>query len=390
MKKLSALFMLIMALLCLTACGKETSDQPEHVVTEATDDVTTEAVTEAPTEEETEPVEIGDGTIRSSLTGKEVSAEVKNTRPVAVMINNIQAAIPQTGIAQADIMYECMVEGTITRLMALYEDYSGLKKIGPVRSARTYYVYLANEWMAIYGHFGQCNFANPYLDHGITDNLNGVKGSGVGVFYRTTDRKAPHNAYTSTEGLDYGIDKQGYLRTIDQQLKRLEPNFADTFGTEYKEHFRFAGDDETITNEGGFAANYVYPGFRYSDSEFTYNEEDGLYYHYQYGKKHIDTIGNTHLAYDNIILQFADKNNIMDTPYLDYHLYGEEGTGYYITKGKAVPITWSKPVEWAPTIYTDADGNQLKINQGKTWISLVPTDCMEYTIIGADEDSNEL
>ena len=79
--------------------------------------------------------------MRSHLTGKVVSTEIGNRRPAAIMINNIQAAIPQTGISRADVMYECMVEGSITRMMGLFENYDDLDKIGPVRSARTYFVY---------------------------------------------------------------------------------------------------------------------------------------------------------------------------------------------------------------------------------------------------------
>lgn len=398
MKKLSLFLVLAMLLSMLAGCAKAPAS--ESLPEDTTAPATTQEVTEAPEEseettaqtaEETQPAgeDLPEGSMRSHLTGKVVSTEIGNRRPAAIMINNIQAAIPQTGISRADVMYECMVEGSITRMMGLFENYDDLDKIGPVRSARTYFVYLAGEWNAVYLHFGQCDYANLYLSQPITNNLNGVKGSGVGVYYRTTDRKAPHNAYTSAKGIETGIEKQGYIKNIDEEYARLREIYNKEIPETYTEHFKFAADGETVTLEEGFAADYVYSGFKYNDASFEYNEDDGLYYRFQYGAKHIDTMDNKQLSYDNLIIMYSEKDSYYGTQYLQFDLWSD-GDGYYITKGKAIPIRWIKDTEWGPMRFEDKDGNQITMNQGKTFISVVPTENEKDTIIGKDKNSNEI
>lgn len=131
------------------------------------------------------------------------------------MISNIKDALPQYGTKAADVIYECPVEGGITRMMAIYQDYSGLERIGSVRSCRLYFPKIANEFEAIYVHFGQSDFALPYLDGGKIDNLNGIKSEGSTVFYRT-DVRSRHTMHLpvkkeSMQESKRKITKQSYL-----------------------------------------------------------------------------------------------------------------------------------------------------------------------------------
>lgn len=124
-----------------------------------------ETETETEKEEETEPeerVEV-DGKIQSYLTGEMVDVKQGNRRPLAVMMSNDKASLPQYGINRAAVVYEAPVEGDMNRYMALIEDYDDLERIGSVRSCRTYYTYFAREFDAVYAHFGQSNFADAML-----------------------------------------------------------------------------------------------------------------------------------------------------------------------------------------------------------------------------------
>lgn len=366
------ILVLAVAVLALSGCGREASVDvpgsraPETNAPETTQAPETQAPEETTVEETTaEPEESHEGQLKSYLTGLWTDEEKVNRRPVAIMLSNIKQAVPQTGISRASIIYEAPVEGMITRLMGIFEDYEGLEKIGSVRSARTYYVFWSEQWDSIYAHYGQCDYANIYLDQ--IDNLNGVKGSGNGVYYRTTDRKAPHNAYTSEEGLEYGIERMGYRTEHEADYDRGVFLFADKPGD--------------VTLENGISATYVYPGYRTNKAYFEYDEETQKYMRFQYEGKQIDDMTGEQLAVDNIIIQYCDWEYYYEvTKYLWINIWSE-GQGYYITQGKAVPITWKGGTEYEPTSYYDADGNELQLNPGKTWVCTVLTDNIKDTVI---------
>ena len=124
----------------MTGCGKEEASTAATTATEAMSSATDIELVNT------------EGKVQSDLTGEWVDPEVNQNRPVAIMINNIGEAMPQSGIGQADVIYEMVVEGGITRLMAVFSDYSGLEKIGQVRSARQYYVRAAEQLDAIFCH----------------------------------------------------------------------------------------------------------------------------------------------------------------------------------------------------------------------------------------------
>ena len=191
----------ILAASSLFGCGKNNTTPVIEDVTTTQPEVTTPAPTTVITpilEATTEESHIGE--VKSRLTGEWVSEEIGNRRPVAVMLNNIIDAVPQSGIEQAGVVYEAPVEGGLTRLMGIFEDYDNLDKIGSVRSCRLYYIYFAKEFDAIYTHFGQAIYAEPLLASSDVHNLNGLVLDGS-CFYRTKDRVAPHNAYIGAEGI---------------------------------------------------------------------------------------------------------------------------------------------------------------------------------------------
>lgn len=350
--------------------------------TEATDEVgsaseeETERVIKIDTETETddsdgkikepdERVEV-DGMIRSFLTGEMVPVTQGNRRPLAVMMSNDKEARPQYGINRAGVVYEAPVEGTMNRYMALIEDYDDLERIGSVRSCRTYYVYFANEWDAIYAHYGQSTFAKPYLFS--IDNINGLDGIGTTAFYRSKDKKSPHNAYTSGDRIKQSIEKLEYRTEYDEDYLNQDG------------HFKFAKEGEEIFFEEGLSldAAKMYPGYSYNNPWFEYNSEDGLYHRYQYGDVHNGDEGP--IAVKNVIFQYAPNGYYASTQYLNFELHGDS-YGYYFTNGRVMPVSVKKDGQWGVTRYYDMEGNEITLNKGKTWICIIQSSKFDKTEI---------
>jgi hypothetical protein len=354
MKRYKAVLACLLAASVLFGCGKkEEPKEPEVKKEEPVQEEEPEEVVEA---EKPDTEQIPDGMVKSYLTGEYVSETIGKRRPVAVMLNNIQKAVPQAGIANAGVVYEAPVEGGITRLMGIFEDYDNLTKIGSVRSCRDYYIYYALEFDAIYAHYGQAAYALPYLDLEQVNNLNGLSGYGGDVYYRTKDRKAPHNAYTSFEGLQKGIEINKY---------------SQDYASDYKGHYQFAKAGETVSLENASPAAFVRLHYKVNDPWFEYHEDDGLYYRFQYGEPQIDELTNEQLAYKNIIIQYSPWEYYPDGSYLNVDTLSG-GKGKYITNGQAIDITWTKNGdEWGPTRYYDSLGNEITMNTGKTWVCIV-------------------
>ena len=231
--------------------------------------------------------EAGTDTVKSYLTGEDVSAGVGRRRPIAVMLGNDTNGAPQSGTENAGVIYEAPVEGSITRLMAIIEDYDNIPRIGSVRSCRDYFLFYANEYDAIYSHYGQAVYALQYLDQHLIDNLNGLTLGNA--YYRSTDRVAPHNAYTDFSHLQAGIQSQGY---------------SQDYKEDYNGHFQFAPEGTETTLDDGVSANVVkLDNFAYNHQWFEYNAETKEYSRFQFNAPHIDQNTGNQLTCENIILQ---------------------------------------------------------------------------------------
>lgn len=350
--------------LCLNAgCARYEETSVTAVKRETSKAIETEVIriTEAATEPENGP-EYGrilervekDGKVPSYLTGEMTDAAIANRRPIAIMISNDKAALPHYGMSHAGVIYEAPAEGGMNRYMAVMEDYDGLDRIGSVRSCRTYYTFFAREFAAIYAHFGQSKFAVPYLMQ--MEHLNGIEGKGSAAFYRSSDKKAPHNAYASADRLREAIGAMGYSQEYPES---------------YEGHFLFAGPEYPVTLEDGFEAAYVRPGYPINNPWFEYHGDDGLYYRYQYGGAHDDNEGQ--LAVKNIIFQYCNWSYYSPSEYLDIDLLSPNG-GYYFTNGKGKLIGWKKDGPDAVTKYYDENGQEILLNPGKTWICIILKD----------------
>ena len=151
--------------------------------------------------------------------------------------------------------------------------------------------------------------------------------------------------------------------------------YRTEYSDSYDGHFKFANGSKQVELDGQ-DANKVVIGYNYNNPWFEYNEDDGLYYRYQYDAPHKGSEGQ--IAVKNIIIQYAEWGYYATTQYLNINVHtGREG--YYITNGKAIPITWKKDGEFGVTHYYDLEGNEITLNKGKTWICVNGTDKVHRT-----------
>lgn len=302
------------------------------------------------------------GEARSKITGKWIDEKDADNVPFAVMYSNIADAMPQSNIGTADVVFESLVEGGITRLCCLFDNQTQLEKIGPVRSCRTYYLLFAKEFEAVYVHFGYSEYAADYLKQ---DQFHSLDGMVYCDFYRSDDRIAPHNAYTSWKGI-----------LASAQAREYSTVYPDN----YQSPFLFNTDDkkDVDLNQGAAVCKTFQPGYPYNKPWFEYNETSKTYDRFQFEGPQIDRETGQQLTFKNILVKYVEPD-YYDNGTPNYKINGT-GKGLYITDGKAVEVTWKKDSETeGPTQYFYSDGSQVVMNQGKTYICQVES-TQEVTI----------
>jgi len=365
MKKRTVALCTLLAAGLIAGCGSQSTGSTSMAADTDNTAVSSSSVKEevtataTPTEEAISAVSVEqqdsglpDGQMYSYLTGEPISTETGTLRPFAIMINNLDAALPQSGIGSADILYEAEVEGSITRMMAVFQDPTSINKIGPVRSSRHYYIYMADDSDAIYTHFGWSPQAQYIIENQGLEHINGLT-DGSGAFYRTSDRVAPHNVYVDGSKLPGLAESAGY---------------SLTHSSDYQPNLAFNTTDTDLTD--GEDAQVIHVGFSYDTPVLTYNSDDGLYYRSEYGAEQVDAETGNQLCFKNVIIQQVTKEILGDGEHLELGMFGT-GSGYYATNGKIVPITWEKDTQQDKTVYYDMSGNQLKLNPGKTMVEVI-------------------
>lgn len=281
--------------------------------------------------------------------------ETSNERPIAVMIDNNIGDANHAGLQESYLNYEIIVEGGLTRIMALYKD-KNTKLIGPVRSARHYFLDYAIENDAIYAHYGWSPKAQEDISSLSIDNINGITDSKP--FRRDDNLKAPHNVFTNISYIKEYISKKKYSKTSS--------NWKLLSFSEKKVNL----DDDNQSNISN-KINIVYSSNEYRS--YAYDESNGYYLRSQNGKAHIDRNTNEQLHYKNIII-IKVKNVNLDSQGRQDLINTGNGKGYYITNGKYKAINWSKSTRASKTHFTYEDGTEVKLNDGNTFIQIVPID----------------
>lgn len=307
-----------------------------------------------------------EGMMRSPLTNQWVDEKTALSRPIAVMTPNESNALPQYALSQASILYEASVEGYMSRLLAIYEDWHDLEKIGNVRSLRTYYAYWAFEWDAFIIHCGHPYFVDEIIARPETQTINEANFVDSIAFYRDETRRKPHNAYTTGQGILAAVNKKGYSEEYR--------NLAD------QNHFTFAEDSapNTLEQYGDSAMTAVYIDlsgcYPLTRCYFDYNEEDGLYYRFQHlsgapDGPHEDASGQQ-LTFKNVFVQYI-KYEDLENGYYAFQCQDDTEDGWFFTNGRGIHVTWKKSSDYGATRYYDDFGNEVSLNTGKTMICVV-------------------
>lgn len=361
------LWVTLSMMFALAGCGKK----QENIDTEdKTAEPTVEIVTDSQ-ETDVQPEEMPDteeetreGMYRSELTNEWIDESLKNQRPVAIMIDNDKRALDHYGISHADVLYE-LTNSTknkgITRLMAIIKDYEDIELIGSMRSARPSFIQLMCEWNAVYCYFGGPFYIDDYI---AKDHVNSLNGNTSDAWNKRIDngKATEFTAYAYGEGLKSTIENK--------------------WGLDYNEyyegaHYQFASESNPVdlsTVSGSMSGVEVDLPFPMNKPYFEYNEEDGLYYRWEYGEPHIDAETGKQLAFENVLLQNAKYVVFDENGYMMFHSIDYDREGYYLTNGKVIPVTWTKEDECSPTRYFNDDGEEITLNTGKTYVALIPDD----------------
>lgn len=366
MKRIACLLLVLCLLSGCTGMPEETTAH-QTPSTEATKETTNTTESTAGAIENTTEATEGNTEapllFRHPLNGQPLDAPWLG-RATAVVINNIQAALPQYGISQADIIYELETEGGITRLLAVFSDLQNVDTIGPVRSARTFYNNIALSHDAVLIHCGGSEFAlkGQYADNGDTiSNWAHINEQHNGsYFFRDRDRYNSgyaweHTLFTKGKELLRALDAKGYDITYE----------ADGYN-----HGLLFGETPT---GGGAAASQITVTFRgKKTTTLTYDDQTGLYTAAQYGQPMMDAGTKSQVLFRNVLVLYTDQWFVRDSYYARsfYELSGS-GEGHFACDGQIIPITWHRDQLRGSFSYTLADGTPLIIGEGKTYVAVV-------------------
>lgn len=275
------------------------------------------------------------------FTGEEVSRDLLNNTPFMVIIENSKPARPQSGLSEADIVFETMAEGGIPRFIALFQKNTP-KEIGPVRSARSYFIDISKEYSLPFAHCGGSEEALVCIkNEGLMSMDEMLNGS---YYWRDNSRHAPHNLYTSGDNIRKLLSRKGYVRT---------PSFSQKFDKEFWK-------TESLPNAKDIAIKLN----RYYTVE--YELKNGEYLKGMDNIPSVDKFNSKPLSVSNIVVQITDIKLQTDGTHVDVDLVGE-GTGYIISNGKYIKANWSRKAIDSPTLFSDMNGNKIPLSPGKTW-----------------------
>lgn len=288
--------------------------------------------------------------IQSIINGTYINEEKFKLRPFAVMLDNEYNARPQAGLDEADLVYEFLVEGPITRYMAVFQS-NAPELIGPVRSARPYFIYKALEFECLYVHDGGSEQAKQEIKEYKVADIDAYSRD-KRIFWRKKHKSAPHNEYTSTDAIRLAAKESKYKTQVDFDSWKFNKKNKNINGDEAN-HIKIP-----------YTKNYI-PSFKY-------DEKKELYLRYINDKPHVDEKTNNNIYAKNIIIQKADTKIIDSVGRRSIEIVGS-GEGYYLTNGKKIEIKWKKDSINSLTKFYNIQGNEIKLNPGVIWVEVIPS-----------------
>ncbi len=396
MKK-KCIALLVLAALTLSACGSEASVSPSV----SREPMPTISISEEPVtisvskeeEPEPEPVveETREGMYRSELTNEWISEDIENQRPVAIMVDNDKVAQPHYGTSQSDVVYELVnstLNNRVTRLMCIVKDWKNIEVFGNIRSTRPTNCILFPEYNAILVHDGGPYYINDWLAFpNATNHLNGGFARIDRTFKSGNAKDSTYEEYVTAENYT-GVG--GYAgKSWPGLLNRIaKAGYTEEYNQYYMgKHFTFSNELLSIEKEkNAQSITHVALPYGHNQSELKYNKDTGLYDFYEFGEIYKDAANDSTLSFANVIIYTCslfeyEKDFAENHGYMLFNCIGN-GDGYYLTGGNCIPIKWNKPAQEALTSFTNAaTGEEIVLNTGKTYITIVPSDSWDRLVL---------
>ncbi|WP_419878366.1 DUF3048 domain-containing protein [Brevibacillus centrosporus] len=341
MKQRMQTSLVLLSLLLLTACtGQPVETQPKPAPEPPAPTVQTPPPLEQPPQYP----------YTAPLTGLGSQEDLNNKRPLMVMINNAPPARPQSGISKADIVYEVLAEGEMTRFLSIFQSQKP-EVIGPVRSIRPYFIQIGIGFDAMLVHAGGSQEALTALARSDYSHLDEIQNSRY--FWRESFRKAPHNLYTKPELLEQAMQDKNMRATAELP------------------HFTFLPQDAVIT-EGEPATKVDLTFHSLNKAGFVYDEKEKKYMRFTAGKPHVDLTDNKQIAVTNLLV-ISTKHRVLDSEGRRQVDVVGPGDGYLLQQGKAKKIKWKRSGGVIRAYADEALTEELPLLPGNTWVEILPT-----------------
>ena len=388
---------MIMLMAPATACKKEKATEASSETTTAAT-TTTEATTEATTTTETSEeviVEVADPLYDPNnpmaidpLTGiQDMDPANVGKRSIGIVVNNCLEANPSRGTSEAAVICEYETEGGQTRMLALFADISAVPEIGSIRSARQVACDLCGGTNSVFTSWGMDKTRFPGYDTGTGINWINLNNYIAGSYY--SSKEGPVNltgnvfCWRDNDWKSKRATEHTGVTNGEQLLRAMEYLQYDVNG-DTPRMFNFVPNG-TAPMDGATPCSQINVFFSdcNDDALFVYNPEEGVYYKSQYnGRPQMDETTNVQIHFTNVFVLYG---NVCPRPndgegHLDIH-FEEGGTGYYVSYGKIIPITWSKPTPNDLIHIFDMNGVEIDVNAGKSYICVVDVDEIDKTTI---------
>lgn len=379
MKKVLSLLLTVGLLLSLASCslsGKKTEATTSNLAKETSGTVSGVSTSK-------------DG-YRNPLTGEKTATDISGNCPIAVMLNNVKQALPQSGNSKADMFYEVPEEGGITRIMALFQDINGVGQIGTVRSTRPYFVRLAIGQDALLTHCGGSGQAyaviKKYMDKADFDDIDCLN-HGTNCAYSYFKR--------SQARLNAGFALENTMYINSDSIKAFLDKNASTIRTAHKDGYTPAQQfvEDGTPAQGKSAKDIDVVMSQYKHTVFQYDQGAGSYGVNEFGNPYIDEVTGKQIHVENVLILQTDisVNQESSLGHLSVAITGK-GSGYYACGGKYIPITWEKKDVEDQQRFYDKDGNQINLGVGKTYICVIDKArniTMDKVVLQKPADANE-
>jgi len=307
--------------------------------------------------------------VPAPLTGRPVSPAVAARHPIAVMIDDLSPARPQSGLASASVVWHAPAEGGIPRYMAVFQD-DMPDQIGPVRSSRYYYIAWAAEWRAVYIHSGGSPQALATLRANGRGQLvyNGDEFRYSGTFFRLKTRSSPHNLYTTGPK----------LRNLGKRLGAKDKAYTPVW--------KFAPDAPLESRPYGGTISVSYPA---NVIKYSYDRVSNTYLRsVTREKKQTDAVGGVRIAPKNVVVMMMSFGPLNDGHPNKHRLEAKvvgSGRAWINTNGRTIKGTWKKAALTKPTKFYDAAGNEVTLTIGQTFVQVMPLGSPVTIKAGSDQ-----